>query len=201
MKMSSRLGWLFCSLWLLPSAVFSLTPSEALDRLIEGHKRFLQHKLLHTDRHSLLEGQKPFATILSCSDSRVIPEIIFDQKEGDLFIVRVAGNVASAVELESIGFATQALGSSLIVVIGHQSCGAVNAVLAKQTAEIPHIASLIEPAVKKESNLEQAIKANVRHVVATLKQAPLLKQRIAEQKVSCIGAYYDLANGRVEFLK
>ncbi|HAB99044.1 MAG TPA: carbonic anhydrase [Parachlamydiales bacterium] len=166
----------------------------------------LFNKPLHADhsadrRNSLLQGQAPFATIVSCSDSRVPPEIIFDQGTGNLFIVRVAGNVAGPIELDSIDYSAKVLGSSLILVMGHESCGAVKAVVEKSTQGIENVAALIQPAVKKTTNLEMAIKANVKYVVAQLKKTPILKQLIAEKKLGCVGAYYKIETGSVEILK
>lgn len=185
---------------------FGQTPSEALQRLIEGNKRFTKDAPLHADhsadrRNSLVQGQAPFATILSCSDSRVSPEILFDQGAGDLFVVRVAGNVVGPVELDSIDFSVKGLGSSLIFVLGHEACGAVKAVLEKNTADIESVAALIQPAVKKTMDLEMAIKANVQSIVSHLKKSPLLKRFIEEKKLECVGGYYNIASGNVEILK
>lgn len=198
--------WMRCLLLLMMLQIgCGSTPSQALQRLQEGNQRYIQDELLHADhsadrRNSLLTGQAPFATIVSCSDSRVIPEVIFDQGIGDLFVVRVAGNVAGPIELDSIDYSVRVLGSSLILVLGHESCGAVKAVLEKNTADIEDVAALIEPAIKKAKDLEMAVKANVKYVVASLQKSPLLKQRMAEKKLVCIGAYYNLAAGTVEFL-
>lgn len=125
-------------LLVLVSFGFGQTPSVALQRLIDGNGRFSQDELLHADHSALLQGQTPFATIVSCSDSRVIPESIFDQGVGDLFVVRIAGNVVGPVELDSIDFSVKVLGSSLILVLGHESCGAVKAVMQKILLEITH---------------------------------------------------------------
>lgn len=184
---------------------FSETPSQALQKLIDGNRRYTKNELLHVDhssdqRNALLQEQKPFATLVSCSDSRVIPEILFDQGVGDLFVVRVAGNVVGPIELDSIDFSAKVLGSSLIVVLGHEACGAVQAVLEKNTADIEHVAALIQPALKKTMDLDMAIKANVKHVVASLKKSPLLKRLIDEKKLECIGAYYKITTGTVELL-
>ena len=185
---------------------FSQPPSEGLQSLIDGNRRYAEDKLLHADhsadrRNALLQGQKPFATIVSCSDSRVTPEIIFDQGVGDLFVVRVAGNVIGPIELDSIDYSVRVLGSSLILVLGHESCGAVQAVMEKNTADIEQIAALIQPALKKSTDLEMAIKANVQYFVASLKKSPLLKRLMAERKLECVGAYYEIATGNVEILK
>ncbi len=185
---------------------FSLTPSEALNNLIDGNRRYAEDKPLHADhsadrRNSLVQGQAPFATIVSCSDSRVTPEIIFDQGTGDTFVVRVAGNVVGPIELDSIDYSTKVLGSGLVLVLGHESCGAVKAVMEKNTADIEAVAALIQPALKKPTNLEMAVKANVKHIVAQLKKSPILKRLIDEKKLECIGAYYKIESGSVEILK
>ncbi len=184
---------------------FAQTPKESLDRLVEGNKRYAKDRLLHpnhsTDRREeVKEKQNPFAVILGCSDSRVSPEILFDQGIGDLFVVRDAGNVAGPIELDSIEYSVKYLGSSLILVLGHQSCGAVTAVLDGKTSDIEAVANLIEPAIKGAKTVEEAIKANVRSVVAQLQKAPLIKKLISEKKLACIGAYYHLGSGKVELL-
>lgn len=185
---------------------FAQTPAESLQRLIEGNKRYATDQLLYPNhssdrRKELREIQTPFATILGCSDSRVAPEILFDQGLGDLFIVRVAGNVVGGIELDSIEYSARHLGSSLVLVLGHQACGAVTAVMEGKTDDIEEIAHLIEPAIQDVKTLEEAIKANVRAVVAQLRKTPLIKRLISEKKIDCIGAYYHLGSGKVEMLK
>lgn len=184
---------------------FSQTPSESLQRLIEGNQRYANDDVLHADhsadrREELLTKQNPFATILGCSDSRVAPEILFDQGLGDLFIVRVAGNIAGPIGLDSIDYSAKYLGSSLVVVLGHESCGAIAAVMEGNTADIKDVANLIKPAIKGATNVEEATKANIRATVAFLKKSHLLKKLIAEKKIDCIGAYYHLGTGHVEIL-
>ncbi len=179
---------------------FGGTPSEPLKRLIDGNVRYAEDECVHADhsadrRGALLQGQSPFATILSCSDSRVIPEVIFDQGVGDLFVVRVAGNVVGPIELDSIDYSVKVLGSSLILVLGHEACGAVKATFEDQASGISHVAALIEPAIQKATNLEEAIKANVQYIVADLR-----KRLIKEKGISIVGAYYRMATGNVEIL-
>jgi len=192
--------------YLLSIPLFGLTPQESLKELVDGNNRYVMDKLLYADhtsdrRLTLKQGQTPFAIVLSCSDSRVIPEIIFDQSTGNLFVVRIAGNVAGPVELESIEFAAKVFGSSMILVLGHESCGAVKAVTKDNIKDIPAIAALIQPAVKKGAKLELAIKDNVRYIVNTLKNNPDLKQLIDAKKLDCIGGYYKIQSGRVELLE
>lgn len=188
------------------SAVSAMTPSEALDELMQGNGRYmagtpLESPALADKRAELAAGQAPFAVILGCSDSRVPPEIIFDQGPGELFIVRVAGNVAGLTEIESINYAVKQFHSSLILVLGHASCGAITAVRESNTAEIPAIASLVKPAIAKAKDLEEAIEANVLATIKTLKNHPLLKSLFAAKKIDCVGAYYHLETGEVELLE
>lgn len=188
----------------------TVTPQNALKKLIEGNKRYVNDQLLHPRRdqyrrEAVQSTQKPFACILACSDSRVSPEIVFDQGIGDLFVVRVAGNVISAVELESIKFSAAVLNSSIILVLGHENCGAVNAVLAGQTKDIPAIAGYIQPAVdairdKPGNPLVNAIKENVKRMVSQLKNNPLISDFIKQNKINVIGGYYNLSSGNVELL-
>jgi carbonic anhydrase len=188
----------------------ALLPTQALDSLKEGNVRFSQGKSLHPNqseqrRMATQKGQAPFAVIVGCSDSRVSPEIIFDQGIGDVFIVRVAGNVVGPIELDSIEFAAAALHSPLIVVLGHQNCGAVNAVLQGQTKDIEAIASQIEPAAKQTKNikkdrLEKTIKVNAQLVVDHLKKTPVLQSLIEKQQLEIVPAYYHFDSGQVEWL-
>jgi carbonic anhydrase len=188
-----------------------MTPTRALQELIAGNQRFMNDKPLHVDhtterRKETMEKQTPFATILGCSDSRVPPEIVFDQGLGDLFIVRVAGNVLDAVGLDSVEFSCLYLKSSFIMVLGHENCGAVSAVLEGQTQDIEAVAELIEPAVRgvdemQGDKLENAIKANVKSVVAQLQESEVLTRLIKEKKVAIIGGYYNFHTGKVELLK
>jgi carbonic anhydrase len=192
----------------------SVAPAEAISKLKEGNGRYtggsLQHPGQTTDRRTELANvQHPFAVIVSCSDSRVPPEIVFDQGLGDLFIVRVAGNVMNDEGLGSIEYAVDHLGSRLILVLGHQRCGAVDA--AKQTiaakGKAPgHIQSLvtaIKPAVEAtaKDDLETTVKANVKNVVQALRSStPILKAEVDSGKIQVVGGYYSLDTGAVTFL-
>jgi carbonic anhydrase len=185
--------------------IVGLTPTESLQILVDGNNRYVTDKPLFADHSSdkrlnLKGGQNPFAIILTCADSRVIPEIVFDQSTGNLFVVRVAGNVAGPVELESIEFAAKVFESSIIVVLGHESCGAVKAVLNNNAKDIPAIAALIKPALRKGENLESAIKQNVASIVASLKNNPDLKKLLDEKKLDVVGGYYKIKTGKVEIL-
>lgn len=189
---------------------FAITPDAALQMLMSGNDRYVKGKLEHPDqtsarREATEEGQKPFAIVLGCSDSRVVPEILFDQGMGDLFVVRVAGNVVTPVVMDSIDYAAKELGSCLLVVLGHQNCGAVKAVRDGQTQVIPAVAKLIEPAVnacKKNpsSTLDTCVELNVQNMRNELNRNPILIELIAQNKLKIVGAYYHLNSGKVELL-
>jgi carbonic anhydrase len=193
----------------------AVAPAEAISKLKEGNGHYvsgnLQHPSQTTERRTeLAKSQHPFAVIVSCSDSRVPPEIVFDQGLGDLFIFRVAGNVINDEGLGSIEYSVDHLGTRLILVLGHQSCGAVQA--AKETiaakGKAPgHIESLvtaIKPAVEAttKDDLDTTIKANVKHVVQGLRSStPILKAKVDSGEVQVIGGYYSLDTGAVTFLE
>jgi carbonic anhydrase len=161
-------------------------------------------------RAELVKSQHPFAIILSCSDSRVPPEIVFDEGLGDLFIVRVAGNVLNDEGLGSIEYGVEILGARLIVVLGHQSCGAVDAAMktvaakGKAPGHIQSLVTAIKPVVEStpKGDLDTTIKANVKHVVDALRSStPILKARVDSGDVQVIGGYYTLDTGAVTFLE
>ncbi len=203
--------YLFFFFTLSSSLAFSETPESALERLKEGNERYQECKLLHPNRcqesrNASLQGQKPFAAILGCSDSRVSPEIVFDQGIGDLFVVRVAGNVAGGIELDSLDYAADVLGCSIILVLGHQNCGAVEAVIQGKQALIEDVAALIEPSYQAVKNKagnrnENLVKANVRAMVERIKESDNIRQLMKDGKITVIGGYYHLESGEVEFLK
>jgi carbonic anhydrase len=191
-----------------------VSSDSALQKLIDGNKHFTTGEFIHPNqtperRTKLTKAQHPFAIILGCSDSRVPPEIIFDQGLGDLFVVRDAGNIVNDEVLGSIEYAVEHLGVRLIVVLGHQRCGAVSA--AVQGGEVPgHIQSLVEairPAVEKArgesgSLLENAINENIAMVVKKLKTSePILEHFVQDGDLKIIGARYDLDDGNVVFSK
>ena len=192
----------------------SVAPAEAISKLKEGNGRYTSGNLQHPgqtaeQRTELAKTQHPFAAILSCSDSRVPPEIVFDQGLGDLFVVRVAGNVINDEGMGSLEYTVDHLGTRLILVLGHQRCGAVDA--AKQTiaakGKAPgHIQSLvtaIKPAVEAtaKDDLETTIKANVKNVVQALRSStPILKAEVDSGKIQVVGGYYSLDTGAVTFL-
>jgi carbonic anhydrase len=161
-------------------------------------------------RTELTKSQHPFAGIVSCSDSRVPPEIVFDQGLGDLFVVRVAGNVINDEGLGSIEYTVDHLGTRLILVLGHQSCGAVKAAretIAAKGKAPGHIESLvtaIKPAVEAtaKDDLETTVKANVKNVVKALRSStPILKAKVDSGEIQVIGGYYSLDTGAVTFLE
>jgi len=193
----------------------SVAPAEAISKLKEGNGRYTsgnpQHPGQTTERRTeLAKTQDPFAGIVSCSDSRVPPEIIFDQGLGDLFIVRVAGNVINDEGLGSIEYTVDHLGTRLILVLGHQRCGAVDAAretIAAKGKAPGHIQSLvtaIKPAVEAtaKDDLETTIKTNVKNVVQALRSStPILKAKVDSGEIQVIGGYYSLDTGAVTFLE
>ena len=193
----------------------TVAPAEAIAKLKEGNARYtsgnLQHPGQTTERRAeLTKSQHPFAIILSCSDSRVPPEIVFDEGLGDLFIVRVAGNVLNDEGLGSIEYGVDILGARLIVVLGHQSCGAVDAAMktvaakGKAPGHIQSLVTAIKPVVDStpKGDLDTMIKANVKHVVDALRSStPILKARVESGDVQVMGGYYTLDTGAVTFLE
>lgn len=182
-----------------------------LQRLIDGNERFVEAKMKNPNqtperRVETIAGQEPFAAIVGCADSRVPPEIIFDQGIGDLFVVRVAGNVIGPIELDSIHFAALGLGSSVILVMGHQDCGAVNAVVQGNAKGIEAVANLIEPSVEMERRLnaknllEASIKQNAQQMRDLLLKSPALQAPIKDKKLTIYAGYYNKETGRVEIL-
>jgi carbonic anhydrase len=190
-----------------------MTPDEALQRLVEGNKRYAAGNFIHPDqdparRIELAEGQHPFAVIFGCSDSRVPPEIIFDQGLGDLYVIRVAGHIPDENVLGSIEHAVENMGVRLVMVLGHKNCGAVTAAVQGSDAA-GHIGSLIKairPAVEKVKRqptalLENAIRANVQMAVAQIRVSqPFLANKVMGNALKVVGAYYDLSSGAVSIL-
>lgn len=201
---------------LVSAEVAKPLPAEALTRLVQGNQRYVSGNSLHPNllsecKNYTLESQEPFAVIVGCSDSRVPPEIVFDQGIGDLFVVRVAGNVVGPIEMDSVEFAVAKLNAPIVVVLGHQNCGAVKATLVGQenVPELDCIYPLIETAMKNcatkgtknnQIPLEKAVKCNVTQGVETLKKSPTIAPLIAEKKVRIVGAYYEIATGKVSII-
>jgi carbonic anhydrase len=191
----------------------SVSPQESLKRMIEGNKRFIEGKRLNPNQSKarLLEtavAQYPFAAILGCADSRVPAEMVFDQGLGDLFVVRVAGNVASQTAIGSLEFSTAVLGAQLIMVLGHAKCGAVSAAVKGDPlpGRIGIFVEEIKPAVErvrfKTGDLEKnSIIANVQYQVENLiESSTILGNLVKEGKLKIVGAQYDLASGKVTIL-
>lgn len=186
---------------------------KVLEILQEGNKRFVAGKLEHPNhceesRQSLAGGQEPIATVLTCADSRVPPVDIFDQGLGDLFVVRVAGNVIGDHSLGSIEYAVKHLHTPLVVVMGHASCGAVGAVASGSALE-GHIATLgpaIQTAIKNVKDVEGDLVNNASKELARLvsdkiaQSEPVIAEMVQEGAVKIVPAYYDLVTGKVEFL-
>jgi carbonic anhydrase len=199
------------------------TPEAAVEQLMAGNERYIQGKGVHkvdesVRRVALAEEQKPYAAILGCADSRVPPEVVFDQGLGDLFVVRIAGNTAEdPLVVGSVEYAAEHLGSILVMVLGHQNCGAVKAAVATvtedahQEGDIQNFVDPIVPVVKeakrrspndsKDALTEESIRANVQHSVDELShREPLLEHLIEEGKLKIVGAEYNLNSGKVELL-
>jgi carbonic anhydrase len=177
--------------------------SVALQMLKDGNERYLKEELIQKssyceDRAVLSSGQKPFAVILTCSDSRVAPEIFFDQKLGDIFVIRNVGNIADRTALGSLEYAIEHLKSRLVVVCGHSKCGAVTAACSggEFPANIRHIVEHIKPAVKRGGDIDAVIHYHVRVMVAYIKKNEIVKHLGA----TVIGAYYDIHSGAVKWL-
>jgi carbonic anhydrase len=192
-------------------------PAAALARLMAGNRRFQSGAMRHpgqdSERRDALTGsQSPFAVILSCSDSRVPPEIIFDQGLGDLFVVRVAGNTVTRTGMESIEYAVEQLSTRLIVVLGHDSCGAVKGAVQecplegkRPPAALPAMLANICPAVDRARKagadiVSEAIDLNVTDQVALLKRSPAFEKRVRNGSLMIVGGRYDLRTGKVRIL-
>lgn len=185
----------------------------ALQRLIEGNRRYIAQIPIHPNqtadrRREVAGGQKPFAIVLGCSDSRVPPEVIFDQGLGDLFVVRVAGNIVDGAVMGSIEYAIEHLETPLLVVLGHGKCGAVSAAI-KGGEPHGHIGGIVEaiaPAVDKAKSqtgdlLTNAVKANIAMIVSQLMSSePVLAELVKSGKLEIVGAFYDLESGEIEVL-
>lgn len=189
-----------------------LTKEEAFHRLLEGHWRYLENTRLQRsvtshDRSLHAQGQYPFAALLGCADSRVAPELIFDQGQGDLFVVRVAGNIIGLSGLASLEYAVQNLGVKLIVVMGHENCGAVKAALDVHDAPGPigYLLRQIAPAVEEARAaegplLDRAVECNVKHTVnAILERSETLKKYVDDGQLRVVGIVYRLSSGDIEF--
>ncbi len=185
---------------------------EALQRLLDGNQRYVEGRLTHPNqttgrRAKVAGGQHPFAAILGCSDSRVPPEILFDQGLGDLFVVRLAGNVADPVAIDSLDYAVTHLGTRLILVLGHERCGAVTAAVEghEEPGDVGPMLAELRPAVAATKSMPgdrvaNTIAANVELTVAKLAYSKPLSAMVARGELEIIGGIYHLATGKVEML-
>ena len=202
-----------------------ISASEALQKLRDGNQRFISGELSvegmlsHAKRDELVSGQEPYAIILGCSDSRVPAEIVFDQGLGDLFVIRVAGNIVAPSQIGSIEFAAEQFKTRLVVVMGHTQCGAVNATLeemrrptGEQSKNIQSIVSRIRPSLEqfvstelwqqKDELMKQATRANVCASVSQLRHGSgILEELIERKELVVVGAEYDLKTGEVIFFE
>jgi carbonic anhydrase len=190
-----------------------VSPDAALDRLMSGNGRYVQGVAKRHDfkreREALTQGQNPFAGILSCADSRIAPEYAFDTGRGDLFVCRVAGNFLNDDVVASFEYAVAVLNTPLLMVLGHQACGAVDATIKSikdgttLPGHLPSLVAAIGPAIKPALNetLDDAIRQNVLFNVGKMKTASsIIDQAVAENKVRVIGALYHLESGQIELL-
>lgn len=192
--------------------IFAQSADASIKKLVDGNKRFVENKPTHQNqnakrREEVAKGQKPFAVVLTCSDSRVPPEILFDQGIGDLFVIRTAGNIVDDIGLGSIEYAVEHLKVPLVVVLGHEKCGAVDATV--KGGEAPgHIKALVSNIVRAVDKarsktgdlLENSIKQNIDNVVEQIsKSKPILEEFVHNKKIKVVGARYDLDDGMVTF--
>lgn len=217
MKTLKRLGWVGVLVVLGAGCgkepLKGVLPEDALNRLMEGNRRYVSSKATHPDqtaerRTAVAGAQSPFAVVLGCADSRVPPEVLFDQGLGDLFVVRTAGHVVDEAGLGSLEYAVEHLGVHLIVVLGHERCGAVGAAVKdlKTGGHVDSLVKAIRPAVEASKGmpgdpLDNAMRANVAMVTRKLKASkPILAGAVEEHKVRVVGARYDLDSGAVEVI-
>lgn len=186
---------------------YTYTAEEALKRLAEGNKRYIQADAVSVDvsdvvrSNSCQNGQKPYAIIITCSDSRVIPEAIFSAGIGDLFVIRVAGNVIDGHQLGSIEYAAEHLGTGLIVVLGHDHCGAVDAAMNHEPdGYIKYITDEIVKAIGDEKDEVKACCLNVKHSCEMIEKSLQIQKDEEKYGLQVLGAIYHLESGEVEFL-
>ena len=197
-----------------PTVPQTSNTEKPLDALIAGNDRFQHSTTLHphASHQRLLEisrAQHPQAVVVCCSDSRVPPEIVFDQGLGDLFVVRTAGNVLSDIELGSVEYAVEHLHTPLIVVLGHEECGAIKATLGEEppagylgtlVSQLKSEPELQQVAANAPDRVNKLVQANINHAVHQLATEPVISEYIREGKVQVAGAEYFLHDGTVQFL-
>jgi carbonic anhydrase len=185
-----------------------MSPAEALRTIMEGNARFTAEHLEHPNRSDLrrshlTKGQNPFVAVLSCSDSRVPPEIIFDQGLGDVFVLRVAGNTVDSLGLQTLAYSVEHLGTELILVLGHDSCGAVKAAVdSYPKPDVGTMLTNIYPAVAATKDqpgdpVANAVDSNVKLMVTKLKAAPAFAARVKDGRLTIVGGRYNLKSGKV----
>lgn len=211
-KLVTLLSALFCAEKVVAADVDNSPAISALQKLQAGNERFakmeLKHPNLSKDRLTqLVKAQHPFAAIVSCSDSRVPPEIIFDQGLGDLFVMRNPGNIIDEHVLGGVEYAVETLGINLIVILGHECCGAVDLAMKEEvtTPAYESIKKAIKPAIcqcKKEDRYtyQDVIKTNAKLVADTIANDKALSESIKRREVKIVPAYFNISNGQVEFL-
>jgi carbonic anhydrase len=192
-------------------------PGEALEMLLEGNRRYVEDRPRHphqrrTHRHQVAAGQHPFAAILGCGDSRVPPEIVFDEGLGDLFVIRSAGHIVDDALIGSLEYAIGELGVPLILVLGHERCGAIKAAVeevldgGEAPGHIEAVLAAIKPAVVVAQGrggdlVDEAVRANVELVVGQLRRdEPILDERVRSGRLRIVGAYYNLEDGAVSVI-
>jgi carbonic anhydrase len=198
----------------LSSETAALSPDDALAKLMAGNQRYMRHKEQHPDeslarRKQLVGGQHPFAVILGCADSRVPPELLFDQGLGDLFVIRVAGNIVDDAILGSIEYAVEHLETKLVLVLGHEKCGAISAAVegGHATGHLKALVAAIQPSVLATANtpgdkIHNCVIENARRVARQIRQSePLLKDAIEQKGLKVIAADYALDTGKVNLLE
>ncbi len=190
----------------------TMSAARALQLLLDGNQRFIAGRMDHPNqsehrREEVAKGQHPFASVLSCSDSRVPPEVIFDRGLGDLFVVRVAGNVATPITIQSLDYSVKHLGVRVVMILGHTECGAVKAAILGHDDEgdVGPLLTELRPAVADAKGepgdpVTNAVRENVKLVIKKLEESPELAAMVKSGELRIIGGVYDLKTGKIEIL-
>ncbi len=191
----------------METTYYEYSADVALERLKAGNEKYVEESFYKVDvSRAILKrykdfGQHPYAIVITCSDSRVVPELIFETGIGDLFVIRLAGNVIDAHQLGSIEYAVDHLGTGLIVVLGHTHCGAVDAVLSGHASGyIKYIAESIQEAIGDEKDPYEASRKNVEHCCKEIESSLIIQKDEKKYGLKVIGAIYDIETGKVNFL-
>ena len=191
----------------------TMSAADALKLLLEGNQRFIDGKLEHPNqtvarRVEVAKGQHPFAALLACSDSRTPPEIIFDRGLGDIFVVRVAGNVADQVVIESLDYSVKHLGVRVVMILGHNRCGAVTAAVAghEEEGDVGPMLTELRPAVAASKGIagdpvENAVRENVKLVMKKIATSAELSAMVKSGELKIVGGIYDLDTGKIEMMR